>query len=162
MAGGTTGGGAYREFNLERLLDVNHFSLAISFYMLAKSISNILINFTWQILCFANLCKGMPGKKRVHLQQFGIIHLPNTDLTYIRNPDRNKKFHALPPLGNLHQESFSVLYFFFHPPPRGKRRWQHDTRAHICVWGGEFCQVSIFAKLVCQTVGEQFFSFCQN
>jgi hypothetical protein len=28
--------------------------------------------------------------------------------------------------------------------------------------GGEFCQVSIFAKLVCQTVGGQFFLFCQN
>jgi hypothetical protein len=24
--------------------------------------------------------KGMPSKKRVHLQQFGIIHLPNPDL----------------------------------------------------------------------------------
>jgi hypothetical protein len=32
----------------------------------------------------------MPNKKRVHLQQFGIIHLPNTDLTYIRNLERNK------------------------------------------------------------------------
>jgi hypothetical protein len=29
-------------------------------------------------------------------------------------------------------------------------------RAHICAWGGEFCQVSIFAKLVCQTVGGYF------
>jgi hypothetical protein len=28
--------------------------------------------------------------------------------------------------------------------------------------GGEFCQVSIFAKFVCQTVGGQFFLFCQN
>jgi hypothetical protein len=28
--------------------------------------------------------------------------------------------------------------------------------------GGEFCQVSIFAKLVCQTVGCQIFLFCQN
>jgi hypothetical protein len=41
----------------------------------------------------------MPSKKRVHLQQFGIIHLPNTDLTYIRNPERNKNsfmsFHLL-------------------------------------------------------------------
>jgi hypothetical protein len=35
-------------------------------------------------------------------------------------------------------------------------------RAHICAWGGEICQVSIFAKLVCQTVGGQFFLFCQN
>jgi hypothetical protein len=34
---GPAGGGAYREFSLERLLDVNNFSLAISFYILAKS-----------------------------------------------------------------------------------------------------------------------------
>jgi hypothetical protein len=32
----------------------------------------------------------MLSKKRVHLQQFSIIHLPNSDLTYIRNPERNK------------------------------------------------------------------------
>jgi hypothetical protein len=30
------------------------------------------------------------------------------------------------------------------------------------LWGGEFRQVSIFAKLVCQTVGGQFFLFCQD
>jgi hypothetical protein len=36
MAGGTHRGGAYREFSLERLLDVNNFFLAISFYILAK------------------------------------------------------------------------------------------------------------------------------
>jgi hypothetical protein len=30
------------------------------------------------------------------------------------------------------------------------------------VWGGEICQLSIFAKLVCETVGGQFFLFCQN
>ena len=38
-------------------------------------------------------------KKRAYLQQFGIIHLPNSDLTYIRNPERNKiifmLFHLL-------------------------------------------------------------------
>jgi hypothetical protein len=58
------------------------------------------------------LCK---VKKRIHLQQFGIIHLPNPDLTYIRNPERNKimyvPFHLLK---NLHQESFSII-FLFHP-----------------------------------------------
>jgi hypothetical protein len=37
MAGGTHRGGAYREFVLERLLDVNNFLLSISFYILAKS-----------------------------------------------------------------------------------------------------------------------------
>jgi hypothetical protein len=66
------------------------------------------------------LCK---VKKRVYLQQFDIIHLPNSDLTYIRNPERNKimfvHFHLLK---NLHQESLFILYFFFTLPPRGKHR----------------------------------------
>jgi hypothetical protein len=105
----------------------------------------------------------MQSKKKVHIQQFGIIHLPNPDLTYIRNPERNKimsvPFHLLQ---NLYQESFSILYFFFTLPPRGKHDGNHDPRAHICAWGGEFYQVSIFTKLVCQTVGGQFFLFCQN
>jgi hypothetical protein len=38
MTGRTTGSGAYREFSLERLLDVNNFLLAISFYILAKPV----------------------------------------------------------------------------------------------------------------------------
>jgi hypothetical protein len=37
MVGGTHMGGAYREFSLERLLDVNNYLLAILFYILAKS-----------------------------------------------------------------------------------------------------------------------------
>jgi hypothetical protein len=43
--------------------------------------------------------RDMKSKKKVHLQQFGIIHLPNPDLIYIRNPERNKilfvPFHLL-------------------------------------------------------------------
>jgi hypothetical protein len=59
----------------------------------------------------------MQIKKRVHRQQFGIIHLPNPDLTYIMNPERNKiMFVPFYLLKNLHQESFSIFYFFFHPP----------------------------------------------
>jgi hypothetical protein len=34
---GPTDSGVYREFSLERLLDVNNFLLAISSYILAKS-----------------------------------------------------------------------------------------------------------------------------
>jgi hypothetical protein len=93
------------------------------------------------------LCK---VKKRIHLQQFGIIHLPNPDLTYIRNPERNKiiyvPFHLLK---NLHQESFSILYFFFTLPPRGKQRWQPRS-AHAYMRVGRwvlpsfyFCQVDL-------------------
>jgi hypothetical protein len=96
-------------------------------------------------------------KKRIHLQQFGIIHLPNPDLHYIRNPERNKIMHVpFHLLKNLYQESFSILYFFSPSHIEGNNDGNHDPR------GGEFCQVSIFAKLVCQTVGGKFFLFCQN
>jgi hypothetical protein len=55
--------------------------------------------------------------KKVHLQQFGIIHLSNPDLTYIRDSERKQNYvYVLPPFGNLHQESSSFLYFFFYPP----------------------------------------------
>jgi hypothetical protein len=63
----------------------------------------------------------MPSKK-INLQQFGIIHLPNPDLTYIRNPEIIfVPFH--------HFETYirnpSLLFIsFFTLPPRGKRRWQ--------------------------------------
>jgi hypothetical protein len=69
-------------------------------------------------------------------------------------------------LKNLHQEYFSILYFFFTLPPglaRGRNVDANlDHRMYISVWGGEFCQVYIFAKLVCQTVGSKFFIFYQN
>jgi hypothetical protein len=35
-------------------------------------------------------------------------------------------------------------------------------RAHIGARGGDFFQVSIFAKLVCQAVGDYFVLFCKN
>jgi hypothetical protein len=37
----------------------------------------------------------MPSKKRAHLQQFGIIHLSNINLTYIRSPERENYVYAL-------------------------------------------------------------------
>jgi hypothetical protein len=41
----------------------------------------------------------MLNEKRVHVQQFGKIHLANPDVTYIRIPERNKimfiPFHLL-------------------------------------------------------------------
>jgi hypothetical protein len=60
-------------------------------------------------------------KKRVHLQQFGIIRLKNSDLTYIRNPKRNKimfmPFHLL----ETYIRNPSLFFIsFFTLPPRGK------------------------------------------
>ena len=91
------------------------------------------------------LCK----VKKIHLQQFGIIHLPNPDLTYIRNPERNKimcvPFYFL----KTYIRNPSLFFISFSPSHlEGNNDGNHDPRAHICAWGGEFCQVSIFAKLV--------------
>jgi hypothetical protein len=76
--------------------------------------------------------------------------LAKSNLTYIRNPERNKimyvPFHLLK---NLHQESFYILYFFFTLPPRGKQRWQpRSARAYMRVgrWvlpSLYFCQVDL-------------------
>jgi hypothetical protein len=87
-------------------------------------------------------------------------------------------FHLLK---NLHQESFSIFYFFFTLPPRGKQRWQpRSARAYMRVerWvlpSFYFCQVGLpncwdqlflfcqnymDAKLVCQTIGVALSSLC--
>jgi hypothetical protein len=59
---------------------------------------------------------------------------------------------------------FHLLKNFSFSPSHleGNNDGNHDPRAHIYAWGGDFCQLSIFAKLVCQTVGDRFFLFCQN
>jgi hypothetical protein len=77
----------------------------------------------------------MPSKKRFHLQQFGIINLPNPDLIYIRNPKRNKilfmPFHLLKTY--IINPSLFVIYFFT-LPPTGKHQWQpRSARAYIRV-----------------------------
>jgi hypothetical protein len=74
-----------------------------------------------------------------------------------------KLFYAHPPFENLYQESLCILYFFFHSPTRlGHADGNRDRRAYIYACGGEFCEVFIFAKLVCQIVGGQFLLFYQN
>jgi hypothetical protein len=42
--------------------------------------------------------------------------------------------------------SGTILYFLFlfHPPT-----WLGHARTYISAWGGEFCQVSIFANFSC-------------
>jgi hypothetical protein len=74
----------------------------------------------------------MSNKKRVHLQQFGKIHLSNPDLIYIRNPERNKmlfmSFHLL----KTYIKNPSLLFIsFITLPPTGKRRWHpRSVRAY--------------------------------
>jgi hypothetical protein len=110
--------------------------------------SRVCQKFTRQILCFPackNICQ---VRKRVNLQQFGIIYLSNPDLTYI---EKQNYLYTFSPLENLHQESFFTLYFLFPLPPIGKNG-NHDPY---------FCQVSIFVKFVCQTVEVNFSCFAK-
>jgi hypothetical protein len=74
----------------------------------------------------------MSSKKRVHLQQFGIIHLPNSDLIYIRNPERNKIMFALFHLLKTYIRNPSLFFiFFFTPHLEGNDDGNHDRHAHI-------------------------------
>jgi hypothetical protein len=87
---------------------------------------------------------------RVHLQQFGTIHLSNLDLTYIKNPEWNKimfvPFHLLKTY--IRSPSLFFIYFFT-LPPTVKRQWQpRSARAYIRVgrWvlpSFYFCQVGL-------------------
>jgi hypothetical protein len=60
----------------------------------------------------------MQNKKRVHLQQFDIIYLPNPDLIYIRNPETNNimlvPFHLLK---TYIRNPYLFLISFFTLPP---------------------------------------------
>jgi hypothetical protein len=56
-------------------------------------------------------------------------------------------------LKNLHKKSFSILYFFFHPTAYREIPIATTIRACIYARAEVSCQVSIFAKLVCQLVG---------
>jgi hypothetical protein len=80
--------------------------------------------------------------------------LPNQDLTYIRNPEREIKLcYVLSPLKNFNQEPFCILYFFFHPPTGRKADAKLSPRAHIYALEARFCQVAKDGNLICQTVG---------
>jgi hypothetical protein len=106
----------------------------------------------------------MPNKKTVTLQEFGIIHLPNPDLTYIRNPERNKimfmPFHLLKTyIRNPERETKLCLC-----PSTSLVRTDAKSapRAHICACEAGGWQVAKNVNLICQTVGAQIFSFYQN
>jgi hypothetical protein len=90
----------------------------------------------------------MSSKKRVHLQRLGIIHLPNTDLTYIRNPERNKIF--LCPSTSWKLTSGILLYslFIFSPSHLEGNADGNTIRARIYARG----EVS-FAKFLFLQVG---------
>jgi hypothetical protein len=60
-------------------------------------------------------------------------------------------FYTLPHLENLHQQSISIFYFIFHPPPIG------NANGITIGTRGDVSQISIFIKLIYQIVGGFFF-----
>ena len=102
----------------------------------------------------------MPSKKRTYLQQFGIIHLPNPDLTYIRNPERETKLYLYPSTSWKLKSGTLLCYFFFHPPT-----WLETTMptarplAYIYALEAGFSQVAKNCQVFCQTIGGVFLMF---
>ena len=103
----------------------------------------------------------MSSKKRVYLQQFGIIHLPNPDLTYIRNPERETKLYLCPSTSWKLKSGTLLCYLFLFSPSHLTRN--HDAnrapRAYIYALEAGFFQVAKNCQVFCQTVGWVFLTF---
>jgi hypothetical protein len=71
----------------------------------------------------------------------------------IKNPERNKIIFIPLHLLKTYIMNPSLFFISFSPSHlQGNADGNHDPRAHICVWGSEFCQVlflsSWFIKLL--------------
>jgi len=81
----------------------------------------------------------------MHLQEFAIFNLPNLSFSLIY----------------LHQELFSVSYFFFHLPTWLLLVRNSDAKsepcAYICALEACFFQIAKKCQVLCQTIGEVFF-----
>ena len=101
----------------------------------------------------------MPSRERACLQQFGIIHLPNPDLTYIRNPEIETKLYLCPSTF-WKLKSGTLLCYFFSPSHLTRN---HDanraSRAYIYALEASFSQVAKNCQVFCQTVGWVFLTF---
>ena len=103
----------------------------------------------------------MPSKKRVYLQQFGIIHMTNPNLTYIRNPEREIKLCLCTFISwKLKFRTLFCYLFLFSPSHLTKN---HDdnrvSRAYICTLEAGFSQVAKNCQVFCQTIGGVFLTF---
>jgi hypothetical protein len=93
------------------------------------------------------------SSKKIHLQQFDIIHLSNSDLTYIGNPERETELCCPFISWKLTSRTLLCYLFLFSPSHRERNVDGNRSRdARICAWRGLRCQVAIDAKLFCQTV----------
>ena len=103
----------------------------------------------------------MSSKKRAYLQQFGIIHVPNPDLTYIRNPEREIKLYLYPSTSWKIKSGTLLCYLFLFSPSHLTRN--HDAnrapRAYIYALEAGFSQITKNWQVFCQTVGGVFLTF---
>jgi hypothetical protein len=116
-------------------------------------------NSIWQTALM--LWKDIPIKKRVHLQLFGIIHLSNLNLTYIRNLDRETPLCLRSSTSQKFTSEILLYYllFVFLPPSCLEPRCQLCVTRVYFLAGGSFFQVSKKFQVFCQTVGEVFLMF---
>jgi hypothetical protein len=97
-------------------------------------------------LVFCQLLKNMPSKKS---SSPTICHNSLVKLRSNLHQESWKKYNyvcALPPLENLHQKSFFILYFFFHSPTYWEMTMATTIRARI--YAHE--EVSFAKLLFCQ------------
>ena len=116
------------------------------------------------ISCVLPTSKKICQVKKIYLQQFGIIHLPNSDLTYIRNPEREIKLYLCPSISWKLKSGTLRCYLFLFSPSHLTRN--HDAnrapRAYIYALEADFSQVAKNCQVFCQTVGGVFLTFCQK
>src|SRR6185312_12544462 len=103
----------------------------------------------------------MSNKKKAYLQQFSIIHLPNLNLTYIKNPERETKLYLCPSTSSKLKSGTLLCYLFLFSPSHLTRN--HDAnrapRAYIYALEAGFSQVAKKYQVFCQTVGGVFLTF---
>ena len=103
----------------------------------------------------------MPSKKKTYLQQFGIIHLPNPDLTYFRNPERETKLYLCHSTSWKLKSGIILCYLFLFSPSHLTRN--HDAnrtpRAYIYALEAGFSQIAKNCQVLYQTVRGIFLMF---
>jgi hypothetical protein len=129
-------------YKIDWTLNIVH---VIKLFFSRQSISKSLPNFTWQFLCFANFWKDMQRKKSSSPTVWHNSLAKSRSNLHQESWEKQNYVGVLPPLENLYQESFYILYFVFTLHPQGNDNGNHNPRAHICAWRHE--EVS-FAKFL--------------
>jgi hypothetical protein len=70
--------------------------------------------------------------------------------------EKQNYVYALPPIKNLHQEPFFIIYFFSHSPTCLETTMPTVRHAYIYAMEASFFQVAKNRRVFCQTVGGVF------